>query len=89
MKKEFSITVLGDLPGGISFLRFLEHFWNRWNGGTHWNTCSTRVTENFTGKLRHNSLPSRYAAAKVFCGRRLIVALASKMVTIMAGPYEL
>jgi len=53
MEKELSITVLGDLFNDISFLRFLEHFWNAVFTWTHWNRCSTVVTENFTGKLRH------------------------------------
>jgi hypothetical protein len=38
MEKEFSSTVLRDLFQAISFLRFLEHFWNRWLVGAHWNS---------------------------------------------------
>jgi hypothetical protein len=64
MEKEFSITILGDLFHAISFLRFLEHFWNRWNTGTHWNTLFH--PEKLTGKLRYYPVHIRVV---FWCGK--------------------
>jgi hypothetical protein len=40
IEKEFSTAVLGDLFDGVSFLRFLGHFWGRWRTGAHGAPCS-------------------------------------------------
>jgi hypothetical protein len=56
IEKEFSITVLGDLFNGISFLRFLEHFWNRWNTGTRWNMFHSTLIEANSGQIKTLSI---------------------------------